>query len=175
MPEGRLTLKVLNSMPIESALERCGHFFEHSPWIVERALSGRPFDSVREFHRACLSAIGESGREAQVKLIRAHPDLVGRLAKEGRLTGESTREQAEAGLDALSLEEIELFERYNASYRGRFGFPFVICARKNRKETILEAFPRRLTNDREVEIETALEQIGEIAWLRMSDAIESDR
>ena len=76
-----------------------------------------------------------------------------------------------AGLGSLTEGEIEAFERYNAEYRARFGFPFVICARTNRKEAILSAFPARLRNDRKTEIETAIEQIGEIAWLRMSDAI----
>jgi OHCU decarboxylase len=118
-----------------------------------------------------MRTVAEAGTEAQIALIRAHPDLVGRLAREGRLGAESTSEQAAAGLTELTPEEADTFERYNAAYHQRFGFPFVICARKNRKDAILAAFPERLENDREREIETALEQIGEIAWLRMTDAI----
>jgi 2-oxo-4-hydroxy-4-carboxy--5-ureidoimidazoline (OHCU) decarboxylase len=66
---------------------------------------------------------------------------------------------------------LKAFERYNAAYRDQFGFPFVICARRNRKEAILAAFPERLRHDRDEEVETAIREIGEIAWLRMSDAV----
>jgi OHCU decarboxylase len=166
-----VTLAELNELPHEEAVARCGGFFEDSPWIVERALRERPFEDLEAFHAACMRVIEEAGEEAQLALIRAHPDLVGRLAREGRLGAESTGEQAAAGLTELTPEQADAFERYNATYHERFGFPFVICARKNRKEAILEAFPKRLENDREREIATALEQIGEIAWLRMTDAI----
>ncbi|MCP6756244.1 2-oxo-4-hydroxy-4-carboxy-5-ureidoimidazoline decarboxylase, partial [Klebsiella pneumoniae] len=89
-----------------------------------------------------------------------------RLAREGQLTTESTREQSAAGLAALLPEEIDLFERYNADYRSKFGFPFVICARENKKEAILAAFSVRLKNTREQEIDTALTEIAKIARLR---------
>ena len=109
--------------------------------------------------------------DEQLGLICAHPDLVGRLAREGRLTRESTGEQAAAGLDALTEEEVAAFERFNAAYRERFGFPFVICARENRKDAILAAFPRRMENSREQEVAAALAEIDKIARLRLNDAI----
>ncbi|MFP4375151.1 MAG: 2-oxo-4-hydroxy-4-carboxy-5-ureidoimidazoline decarboxylase [Spirochaetaceae bacterium] len=168
---GVITLSALNDMPHEQAFSYCRGFFEDSPWIVEQALRERPFASLEAFHAACLRVIDEAGADKQLALIRSHPDLVGRLATEGRLGAESTGEQAAAGLSELTPAEAETFDRYNAAYHERFGFPFVICARKNRKEAILEAFPARLQNDREREIVTALEEIGEIAWLRMADAI----
>ena len=169
-----ITLAALNAAPIEEAVDRCGGFFEHSPWIVEAALADRPFASLRAFHAACIAVLKNAPEERRLALIAAHPDLVGRLAREGRLGRESTSEQAAAGLDTLTDGEIAAFERYNAAYRDQFGFPFVICARKNRKEAILEAFPKRLTNDCATEIRTALGEIGEIAWLRMTDAIKED-
>jgi len=98
-------------------------------------------------------------------MIRAHPDLVGRAA----LTAESAREQAGAGLNQLSPEEIALFQRHNAAYREKFGFPFVICARLNKKEAILAGFERRLPHSREQEIQAALEEIFKIAELRLRD------
>jgi OHCU decarboxylase len=115
-----------------------------------------------------------ASRDEQVKLIAAHPDLVGRLAREGRLTRESTREQEVAGLAQLTADEVAAFERFNAQYRATFGFPFVICARENKKEAILAAFPVRLRNTREQEIETALGEIEKIARLRLRDAVRED-
>lgn len=166
-----VTLAALNAMPHDQAVRYCSGFFERSPWIVEQALRVRPFGSLAAFHAACMGVIEEAGEDAQLALIRAHPDLVGRLAKEGRLGVESTREQEAAGLAELTPAEAETFDRFNAAYHERFGFPFVICARKNRKDAILEAFPTRLEHERAEEIATAIGQIGEIAWLRMSDAI----
>ena len=112
-----------------------------------------------------------SGEEKQLALIRAHPDLAGRAALAGTLTRESTSEQAGAGLNNLSPDEIELFQKQNAAYKNKFGFPFVICARLNKKEAILAGFEQRLKNSRGQEIKTALEEIFKIAELRLRDLI----
>jgi 2-oxo-4-hydroxy-4-carboxy-5-ureidoimidazoline decarboxylase len=170
----RVDLAALNAMPYDDAVKLCGGFFEHSPWIVEAALHKRPFETVEAFHGACMDAVSSSSEGAKVALIRAHPDLVGRLARAAGLTRESRREQASAGLDALTAAEAKRLERYNAEYRERFGFPFVICARKNRTAAILEALPRRLGQTRDEEIREAIAQIGEIARLRMGDAIRDN-
>jgi len=111
--------------------------------------------------------------EQQVALLQAHPDLVGRAAQAGTLTPESSREQAAAGLNRLTPEEITTFNRLNQAYWSRFGFPFVICARLNKKEAILKAFPVRLENSRQQEIKTALAEIEKIASLRLADLIEN--
>ncbi|HQY89197.1 MAG TPA: 2-oxo-4-hydroxy-4-carboxy-5-ureidoimidazoline decarboxylase, partial [Tepidisphaeraceae bacterium] len=167
----RTTLAELNSLDESKFVGVCGPFFEHSPWIAARAWTTRPFASLDELHRQLLDVVSRSSVEEKLGLIRAHPDLVGRLAREGRLTSESTHEQKSAGLDSLSSDEIERFERFNGEYRERFGFPFVICARENRKDAILASFPIRLKNDRSAEIETALREIGKIAHLRLKDAL----
>lgn len=109
----------------------------------------------------------------QLALIRAHPDLVGRAALAGALTPASAGEQAAAGLDELSPAEIALFQKQNAAYKIKFGFPFVICARRNKKKAILAGFRRRLNNSRAQEMKTALEEIFEIAKFRLRDLISS--
>lgn len=149
----------------------CGPLYEHSPWVAERACARRPFASLAALHEALVGAVRAATADEQLALIRAHPDLVGRLAREGRLTAASTAEQAAAGLDALSPGEAEAFERYNRAYRDRFGFPFVICARENRKAAILAAFPVRLAHSAEQERAAALAEIGRIGWLRLLDAV----
>jgi len=164
-------LPKLNAMSQADFVNVCGGFFEHSPWIAERTWSKRPFASLDALHAALVATLGASTRDEQVGLIAAHPDLVGRLAKEGRLTNESTAEQRAAGLTGLSEAEVEAFDRYNGQYRNKFGFPFVICARENKKDAILAAFPIRLNNDKSAEIATALAEIAKIARLRLFDAI----
>ena len=153
-------LSALNSFDRERFVAICGPLFEHSPWVAQRTWDERPFASRDALHSALCETMYGASADEQVKLISSHPDLVGRMAREGRLTRESRTEQTAAGLANLSPQEIERFNSYNAAYRERFGFPFVICARENRKDAILAAFPLRLNNSREQELATAL---GEIA------------
>src|SRR5262249_5319047 len=108
-----------------------------------------PFASVEALHRELCQTVTDAGVEAQIALIRAHPDLVGRAALAGTLTRESTEEQASAGLNKLTLEEVALFQDHNAAYKMKFGFPFVICARLNKKEAMLAGFRARQENTRE--------------------------
>lgn len=168
-----LSLAEVNALERDAFVAVVGPVFEHSPWIAERTWAMRPFPSIEALHAALWRTVTNATPDEKLQLIRAHPDLVGRVARAGNLTPESNREQAAAGLGGLSSEEITLFHSYNEAYRDRFGFPFVICARENRKEAILKAFPERLRNSREEEIATALHEISRIAWLRLTDAISS--
>lgn len=168
-----MTLTQLNSLSRDEFVRIVGPVFEHSSWIAEATWTKRPFANVEELHRALCETVRVAEEKKQLALIRAHPDLVGKLALAGQLTKESTGEQASAGLDKLSPEEVALFQSNNAAYQAKFGFPFVICARLNKKEAILNGFKVRLQNSREQEIKTALEEIGKIAYLRLQDIIQS--
>lgn len=166
-----ISLHELNRLERPDFVRIIGPVFERSPWIAERTWALRPFESRRTLHEALCRTVYAANKEEQVRLIRAHPDLVGRAAQAGTLTPESTREQAEAGLDALSREDVDRFDTYNQAYRKRFGFPFVICARENKKESILAAFPVRLKHTREDEIAAALHEISKIAMFRLEDIV----
>jgi OHCU decarboxylase len=167
----KITLATLNGMAQTEFVRIIGPVFEHSPWIAESTWPQRPFADLDALHRALCGTVGNSSEPEQLALIGAHPDLVGRAALAGTLTRESTGEQASAGLNALSPGEVALFQKQNAAYQNRFGFPFVICARLNKKEAILAGFERRLKNSRAQEIKTALEEIFKIAKLRLQDLI----
>ena len=167
----RVTIDAINRMDRPEFVRVVGPVFEHSPWIAERTFG--PFEGVTGLHAGLVVSMNGATEHEKFGLIRAHPDLVGRLAKEGKLTRESTGEQAAAGLNALSDDEVKAFEDYNAAYREKFGFPFVICARENKKDAILAAFPVRLKNDADEEITTALAEIAKIARLRLNDLIRS--
>jgi OHCU decarboxylase len=167
----KISLQNLNTFGREDFIALCGPFFEHSPWIAERAYEHRPFTTRDALHAALRETVLRASHDEQIKLIASHPDLVGKLAREGKVTRESSAEQSAAGLAQLTDSEIQQFERYNAAYREKFGFPFVICARENKKDAILKAFPARLNNSRQQEIETALGEIFKIAKLRLLDAI----
>ena len=162
-----IALNEINRLSRAEFTRVVGPIFEHSPWIAEVAAAQRPFSDRTNLHTAMCAIVQNSGEEKQLALICAHPDLVGRVV----LTAESNREQTAAGLMQLTPEEVALFNHYNTEYKSRFGFPFIICARKNKKEVILGAFPVRLKNSREAEIKTALDQIFQIAELRLADLI----
>jgi len=161
------SLEEINSMPAAGFVRVLGPVFEHSPWIAERAEKLRPFSDIKHLHGAMCDVVKASGGAAQQWLISAHPDLVGRAV----LTAESQGEQAAAGLMNLSAAEVTRFNRFNREYKKRFGFPFIICARLNKKEAILKAFPERLKNSAKKEHETALEEIYKIALLRITDLV----
>jgi 2-oxo-4-hydroxy-4-carboxy-5-ureidoimidazoline decarboxylase len=163
-----LKVAELNAQNRETFTRNLSGVFEHSPWIAGRTESKRPFANRLELFAALRHTVMESSDEEKLGLIRAHPDLVGNAV----LTAESSAEQAAAGLGNLSADEIAQFRQFNAAYRARFEFPFVICARENKKESILAAFPQRLNNSREAEIEMALREILKIAELRLKDLIE---
>jgi 2-oxo-4-hydroxy-4-carboxy-5-ureidoimidazoline decarboxylase len=162
-----LSLPEVNAMEGETFVTTFGPLFEHSPWIARQAESQRPFASRDDLLSRLLAALRRAPLEKQVALIGAHPDLAGRLARSGQLTKESSGEQSSAGLDRLASGEARKFEGYNQLYREKFGFPFIICARLNDKQSILDAFEQRLKLSREAEIETALGEIEKIARLRL--------
>jgi OHCU decarboxylase len=167
MSRTRHTIARLNDLSHEEFTRVCGPVFEGSPWIAAETAAHRPFADFDGLLRALCDRVRSAAPERQLDLIRAHPDLAGRL----NLTAESQLEQSSAGLDALTPEDIELFRLRNESYRSRFGFPFVICARLNKKDTILAAFDKRLTNSHKEEIRVALEEIFKIAALRLRDIV----
>jgi 2-oxo-4-hydroxy-4-carboxy-5-ureidoimidazoline decarboxylase len=148
-----------------------GPAFENSPWIAEKTFAKKPFANFETLHGVLCETVKNSGEEKQLTLICAHPDLVGKIALARQLTKESTNEQASAGLNKLSAAEIDLFQKQNEAYKNKFGFPFVICARLNKKDAILKGFEARLINSREQEIQTALAEIFKIAELRLRDLI----
>ena len=168
-----MTLAQLNSTSRDEFIRVIGPVFEHSPWIAEAAWVRRPFASVEQLLAALCQTVRDASKAQKLALIRAHPDLVGRAALAGTLTRESTNEQASAGLSRLTAEEIAAFQKYNAAYRETFGFPFVICARLNKKEAILAGFKARLHNSPEQEVTAALGEIFKIAELRLRDLIQN--
>ena len=160
-------LTALNAAPEEDFVRILGPVYEHSPHFARRVAAKRPFADVEHLRHAMQQEVNHAPESEQMDLIKAHPDLVGRAV----LTAESQGEQAAAGLADLSAEEIETFRRNNTAYREKFGFPFIICARLNKKEAILEAFPRRLQNDAAAEKKAALDEIHKIAALRLHDTL----
>ncbi len=174
MMAGRWDIAAVNALDRDGFVALLGGLFEGSPWIAAEAWAARPFTDRDALERALVGVIERAPGERQLALIRAHPDLVGRAALAGTLGRESTAEQAAAGLerDRLAPEEVTRFAEMNAAYHQRFGFPFVICARENKKDGILAGFAARLDNTRDEEIAVALGEIRRIGHHRLLDLVQ---
>lgn len=150
-----------------------GGVYEHSPWVAEHvAVFAADIDDKDRLAELMADCVDNADTERQLKLIRAHPDLAGKLQVTGELTAESTEEQASAGLDQCSRVDYERFQALNDAYKEKFGFPFVMAVRGSNRAEILDAFGARLQNDYDTEFETALTEIHKIARLRI-DAMGS--
>ena len=151
-----------------------GGIFEHSAWIAEGAFDlelGRAHDTARGLHNALARVFRSASDDQRMGVLRAHPDLAGKLAAAKRLTAESTSEQASAGLDALTDAERETFTRLNTEYVAKHGFPFIIAVRDHDKASILAAFERRINNDTATEFAEACKQVERIAEFRLMDIL----
>jgi len=169
-----LTLEQLNAATHAQACAMLEGLYEHSPWIAEQALASRPFRSLPHLKHTMVQVLHAAGREAQVQLIRAHPELAGKAMQANTLSEESTHEQNKAGLTQCNADELAIIARLNAQYAARFGFPFILAVRGPRgtgltKAQILATFERRANKHPDVELPECLRNIHRIVELRLND------
>ena len=169
-----LTLDQLNAASPQEFARLLDGSYEHSPWIVERAAAQRPFASLAALKRALVQVVEEAGLDAQLALIRAHPELAGKAMVSQTLTAESTNEQGKAGLTDCTPEEFAKIQKLNADYNAKFGFPFILAVRGPRgtgldRHEIIATFERRLAGHPDFELAECLRNIHRIAEIRLDD------
>ncbi|WP_395059718.1 2-oxo-4-hydroxy-4-carboxy-5-ureidoimidazoline decarboxylase [Polaromonas sp.] len=169
-----LTLAHINTAPLAEAAALLDGLYEHSPWIAEAALAQRPFRSLAHLKHMMARRVHDAGHEAQLALIRAHPELAGKAMVSQSLTAESTNEQSKAGLTNCSPDEFEKIQALNAAYNAKFGFPFILAVRGPRgtgltRQQIISTFERRLAHHPDFELAESLRNIHRIAELRLND------
>ena len=169
-----ITLEKLNSASREDAAQMLDGLYEHSPWIAEQALNERPFKSIAHLKHVMCEVLAHAGRDAQLALISAHPELAGKAMVSKTLTAESTNEQTKAGLTDCTPEEFAKIQKLNADYNAKFGWPFILAVRGPRgvglsKAQIMEAFERRLHGHPDFELAECLRNIHRIVEIRLND------
>lgn len=174
-----LTLARLNAAPPDAALAMLDGLYEHSPWIAERALARRPFATLAQLKRALVEVVDAAGRDAQLALLRAHPELAGKAMVAKSLTAESTHEQTASGLTACTPAEFARLQELNAAYNTKFGFPFILAVRGPRgtglsRAEIIETFARRLENHPDFELAEGLRNVHRVVELRLNDKFGHD-
>ncbi|MCW5653294.1 2-oxo-4-hydroxy-4-carboxy-5-ureidoimidazoline decarboxylase [Hydrogenophaga sp.] len=169
-----ITLEQLNHASLADAAQMLDGLYEHSPWIAEQALAQRPFVSLAALKHAMVVVLEKAGLQAQLALIRAHPELAGKAMVSQTLTAESTHEQTKAGLTNCTPEEFAHIQSLNARYNDKFGFPFILAVRGPRgtgltKREIIATFERRLNHPVDFERAECLRNIHRIAEIRLND------
>jgi 2-oxo-4-hydroxy-4-carboxy-5-ureidoimidazoline decarboxylase len=162
-----MTIAELNRLDQVGFVDAIGWIFERSPWVANRAFHARPFASVDVLHAAMMEQVEYATFAERLALLKAHPDLGTRA----RLSAASTEEQAGAGLDSLTPSEFEQLHRLNASYRARFGFPFLLAVKGSTKHDVLRALQARMEASPEDEFREALRQVYRIARFRLEDMV----
>src|SRR3984893_1310340 len=169
---GPVDMATINAMDRAAFVVKFGGIFEKSPWVAEEAWERRPFASLDEMHAAMVAVAKTAPATRQLALLQAHPDLAGKEAQAGTMTASSVAEQASAGLNALSHDEMIRISELNAAYREKFGFPFIIAVRMHTKEGILFEFNRRLANDTQTEFANDLQNVYIITRLRLNKLLD---
>lgn len=167
------TLDGINNMDQRAFVVALGDVFEHASWVAETAHAMRPFASLHALYEAMTGVVRGAEQDRQIALIRGHPSLAGKAAREGTMTENSKAEQASAGLDRLSEDEFIKFHKLNDAYFEKFAVPFIICVRRHGKESILRQFDLRLSNDVPTEREVALNEIFRIVALRLDQRVSA--
>ena len=162
----------INSMDRAAFVQKFGGIFEKSPWVAEKAWEKKPFASLDEMHAAMVNVVKSAPLPSQLALLQSHPDLAGKEAQAGAMTASSVSEQASAGLNALSKSEIAQISDFNAAYKQKFGFPFIIAVRMHTKEGIFFDFSRRLQNDTQTEYANDLQNVYAITLLRLNTLLD---
>ncbi len=163
----RMNLDELNRLDDAGFIAAVGGIYEHSPWVAEGALAGRPYASAAALYGAMAAVVARAGSEAQLALIRAHPELAGKAMVGKTLTADSTSEQSGAGLTQCSPEELARLTALNDRYNARFGFPFILAVKGHNRASVIAEFARRVESDRDTEFAENLRQIDRITRLRL--------
>ena len=176
MTTAHITLNQINTLPRTEAAALLTGLYEHSDWIAEQALDDRPFASAAALKHAMAKVLEKAGRESQLALVRAHPELAGKAMVSKSLTAESNNEQTKAGLTNCTPEEFAHIQQLNASYNTKFGFPFILAVRGPRgsglnKQQIIDTFERRLHNHPDYELAECLRNIHRIVEIRLNDKL----
>ena len=169
-----ITLEQVNTAPHKEALALLDGLYEHSPWIAEQTLAARPFASLAQLKYAMTVVLRDAGKDAQIKLIQAHPELAGKAMVSQGLTAESSHEQGKAGLTNCSPGEFAALQKLNTDYNAKFGFPFILAVRGTRgdglsRQQIISNFERRLRNHPDFELAECLRNIHRVVELRLND------
>ena len=160
-------ISTVNALDRDGFVALLGETFEHAPWVAGRAFSARPFMDVTDLHTAMIRVVRDASEAERLAFFNGHPELAGAEARARSMTADSVSEQGSAGLDRLSATDLDRFDRLNAAYRTKFGFPFIVAVRGRGRDEILTLFEQRLIRDAATEADATLIEIAAITRMRL--------
>ncbi|GJD73078.1 2-oxo-4-hydroxy-4-carboxy-5-ureidoimidazoline decarboxylase [Methylobacterium goesingense] len=160
-------ITAVNALDRDGFVALLGQTFEHAPWVAERAFGASPFTDVADLHAAMMRVVRDAAQAERLAFLNGHPELAGPEARARSMTADSVSEQGSAGLDRLSAADLDRFDRLNAAYRTKFGFPFIVAVRGRSRDEILALFEQRLSRDAATEAEATLAEIAAITRMRL--------
>ena len=172
-PHMSITLEQVNQASAEEALALLDGLYEHSPWVAEKALAARPFKSPAHLKYVMTRVLEDAGREAQVRLIQAHPELAGKAMVSNTLTADSANEQTRSGLTNCSPQDLATLQTLNADYNKKFGWPFIAAVKYLDRASIIKLFAERLELSAADEFENCLANIEKITRWRLDDQVSA--
>ena len=164
----KYTINKIDEMDEQEFVRIFGGVYEYSAWVAERAYRERPFADFGDLVGVFVAVVNQSSDDTKLALLQAHPLLAGKAAQQGQLTAESKEEQSSAGLNQLSEDEMGRVKAFNQLYLDAFGFPFIVAVKNHSKVEIFRQMELRVKNCVEDELNTAIEQVHEIARIRLS-------
>ena len=162
----------INKLSQSEFIKVFANIFEKAEWIAEELYTKKPFKNFEELTSKIINIFENCSKEKQLKILNDHPDLANK-AKVNCLTKESLKEQAGVGLDKCTEEEFNEFKKLNNDYK-KFGYPFILAVKGKTKIEILKNFRKRINSDPNKEFDEAVEQVKQIARLRLEDLNNKD-
>lgn len=166
-----MELTHFNDLPEAEAIEVVSVWARVPAW-AEAVADARPFFSVDELEATAVRLAGTWRLPELDAALAHHPRIGERPRGEGAEANASRREQSAMTDAAASVAE--QIAAGNADYEARFGRVFLIRAAGRTPDEILVELQRRLDNTAEAEVDEALDQLRQIAMLRLRAAIEPD-
>ena len=157
----------INKLSQNEFIKVFGNIFENAEWIAEELYNQKPFSNFEELSSKILNIFETATKEKKLKVLNAHPDLANKT-KISSLTPNSLKEQTGAGVDQCTEEEFNEFKKLNQAYK-KFGFPFILAVKGKTKIEILNNFRKRISSNPEKEFNEAINQVKQIAVLRLKD------
>ncbi|MDI9336628.1 MAG: 2-oxo-4-hydroxy-4-carboxy-5-ureidoimidazoline decarboxylase [Gammaproteobacteria bacterium] len=166
----KLSLAEFNSAPRAVALLALESLFEKTPWVGEQTAEHRPFHSWTALYTFMVNLVAKAPKAVQMDLLLSHPELATPLVKQ--LTADSVHEQSTVGFNTCTEAELAVWRELNASYRHKFGWPFILAVKGPRglglaKQDILLSLQRRIKNHADFEFAECLRNVFRIVQLRM--------
>jgi len=162
----------INKLPKNEFIKVFANIFENARWIAEELYNQKPFNNFEELSLKILNIFETTTKEKQLKILNSHPDLADKT-KISLLTPDSLKEQTNAGLDQCTEEEFNEFKKLNDIYK-KFGFPFILAIKGKTKIEILNIFRKRISSDSKIEFNEAVNQVKQIANLRLKELNSKD-